>query len=177
MRLAPVAIAYWELLESDAHLLASRLRESSLPTHGSDACQDACVYMGLVLSGLIAGRDRDVVLDPSWATVRALREGWHPRIAEVVAGSFREGEPPEIKGSGWVVQSLEAALWAFHDSNDFEEAVLRAVNLGDDTDTTGAVCGQFAGAFFGESGIPDHLREGLARPEMIEEALSRLGVS
>jgi ADP-ribosyl-[dinitrogen reductase] hydrolase len=52
------------------------------------------------------------------------------------------------------VRSLEAALWAFHDAVDFREAVLRAVNLGDDADTTGAVCGQFAGAYFGESGIP-----------------------
>ena len=53
-----------------------------------------------------------------------------------------------------MVRSLEAALWAFHDAADFREAVLRAVNLGDDADTTGAVCGQLAGAYWGEPGIP-----------------------
>jgi ADP-ribosyl-[dinitrogen reductase] hydrolase len=71
-----------------------------------------------------------------------------------------------------VVKSLEAALWAFHDAGTFEEAVLRAVNLGDDADTTGAVCGQLAGAFWGESLIPEPLRSGLARRDMIEEALA-----
>ena len=71
-----------------------------------------------------------------------------------------------------MVQSLEAALWAFHDANNFEAAVLKAVNLGDDADTTGAVCGQLAGAFWGESSIPESLRSGLARFDMIEAALA-----
>jgi ADP-ribosyl-[dinitrogen reductase] hydrolase len=63
-------------------------------------------------------------------------------------------------------------LWAFHDADDFEEAVLKAVSLGDDADTTGAICGQLAGAYWGESGIPGPLRSGLARMEMIEKALA-----
>ena len=52
--------------------------------------------------------------------------------------------------------------------------MLRAVNLGDDADTTGAVCGQLAGAFWGESGIPAKWRDGLARPEMVEDAFQGL---
>ncbi len=86
-------------------------------------------------------------------------------------GSFCRKDPPQIVGSGYVVKSLEAAIWAFHDATDFREAVLRAVNLGDDADTTGAVCGQFAGACWGESGIPVEWRDGLARKGMIEKAL------
>ena len=70
--------------------------------------------------------------------------------------------------------ALEAALWAFHDAVDFGEAVLRAVNLGDDADTTGAVCGQLAGACFGESGIPQEWREGLAGRAIIDPILARL---
>jgi ADP-ribosylglycohydrolase len=66
-------------------------------------------------------------------------------IQEVAQGSFRQKQPPAIKGSGWVVKSLEAALWAFHDADNFEEAVLRAVNLGDDADTTGASAGSWPG--------------------------------
>ena len=80
-------------------------------------------------------------------------------------------------GSGYVVKSLEAALWAFHDAQDFREAVLRAVNVGDDADTTGAVCGQLAGAYWGESGIPAEWLEGLAGKDMIERALARLDVT
>ena len=60
---------------------------------------------------------------------------------------------------------------AFHNAKDFRESVLRAVNLGDDADTTGAVCGQLAGAYWGESGIPVKWQECLARPEMIEKTL------
>jgi ADP-ribosyl-[dinitrogen reductase] hydrolase len=78
----------------------------------------------------------------------------HPDVSQVAAGNFRRKQPPEIAGSGYVVKSLEAALWAFHDAKDSRQAVLRAVNLGDDADTTGAVCGQFAGAYWGESGVP-----------------------
>jgi ADP-ribosyl-[dinitrogen reductase] hydrolase len=70
--------------------------------------------------------------------------------------------------------SLEAALWAFHDADDFRHAVLRAVSLGDDADTTGAVCGQLAGAWFGESGIPAEWRKDLAGKDQIEPILQRL---
>ena len=62
----------------------------------------------------------------------------------------------------------------FHDARDFREAVLRAVNLGDDADTTGAVCGQLAGAYWGESGIPAEWLEGLARRDMIEGVIQGL---
>lgn len=76
------------------------------------------------------------------------------------------------------MKSLEAALWAFVGADDFEDAVLRAVNLGDDADTTGAVCGQLAGARWGRSGIPEHLLEGLAWRDRIESvAESLVGIS
>ena len=100
--------------------------------------------------------------------------GLHREIQEIVGGSFRKRMPPSIRGSGYVVKSLEAALWAFHDASDFREAVLRAVNLGDDADTTGAVCGQLAGACWGESGIPPEWRTRLARRDLIESALKGL---
>jgi len=176
MRLAPVPIANWEWLETDPDRLIARLRESSLPTHRSVACQHACAYLGLLLAGLIAGYGREQILDPGWRPVADRRDRWHPQIAEVATGSFRSKQPPQIRGSGWVVESLEAALWAFAAASDFEDAVLVAVNLGNDADTTGAVCGQLAGACFGQSGIPEHLRSGLARSEMIDTALSKLGV-
>lgn len=70
-----------------------------------------------------------------------------------------------------MVHSLEASLWAFHRAGTFEEAVLSAVNLVDDADTTGAVCGQFAGAYWGESGVPQRWRDGLVRRDLLEQAL------
>jgi hypothetical protein len=132
--------------------------------------------MGLVLCGLIHGLPRDEVLSPDWPSLQRLCEihGLHAEVEAVAQGSFRQKQPPEIVGSGYVVKSLEAALWAFHDANDFRQAVLSAVNMGDDADTTGAVCGQLGGVYWGESGIPVEWRQGLARPEMIEKALPGL---
>ncbi len=176
MRLAPMPIRYAGLFPGRLDELVTLLIDSSRPTHASPLCLSACAYLGLVLCGLIHGIERDVVLSTNWGPLQQLKElhALHPEIAEVAAGSFREKEPPEIVGAGYVVKSLEAALWAFHDAKDFRQAVLRSVNLGDDADTTGAVCGQLAGAYWGESGIPAEWREGLARKDMIEGGLQGL---
>jgi ADP-ribosyl-[dinitrogen reductase] hydrolase len=72
-----------------------------------------------------------------------------------------------VKGTGYVVESLEAALWAFHTTDSFEAAVLAAANLGDDADTTAAICGQIAGAFYGELGIPARWLDKLAMRDLI----------
>ncbi|MHB0956893.1 MAG: ADP-ribosylglycohydrolase family protein [Pirellulaceae bacterium] len=176
MRLAPVPIRYLDLFPGELGRLSTLAAESSLPTHASSQCLSACRYLTLVLCGLMHGIDRDQVLAPGWEALRALREleALHPEIDVVAQGSFRQRQPPEIRGSGYVVASLEAALWAFHDAHDFQTAVLRAVNLGDDADTTGAVCGQIAGACWGESGIPAPWLSELARKDMIEAALTGL---
>lgn len=176
MRLAPVPIRYADLFPQALEELARLATESSLTTHASEQCLSACRYLTLVLVGLQHGLDRQEVLAPDWQPLVELTNlaPLHPAVATVAAGSFRELAPPQIKGSGWVVKSLEAALWAFHRADSFEEAVLRAVNLGDDADTTGAVCGQLAGAFWGEAGIPQRWREGLAGRELIERALQGL---
>jgi ADP-ribosyl-[dinitrogen reductase] hydrolase len=176
MRLAPVPVRYADYFPSRIEDLADLAEESSLTTHASPQCLSACRYMTLVICGLMHGVDRDEVLSPDWEPLSVLRAAGtlHPAINEVAMGSFRQRKPPQIVGSGYVVKSLEAALWSFHDASDFREAVLRAVNLGDDADTTGAVCGQLAGAYWGEDGVPDDWRRGLARKDMIEKALAGL---
>jgi ADP-ribosylglycohydrolase len=176
MRLAPVPIAYARCFRDQFEMLVARCVESSRPTHASPQCLSACAYFGVVLAGLIHGLPRDHVLDPTWEPLNRLRQlsPLHPEVEEVALGSFRRRQPPEIRGWGYVVRSLEAALWAFHDAVDFQQAVLRAVNLGDDADSTGAVCGQLAGACWGETGIPAAWRDGLAARELIERALQGL---
>jgi len=176
MRLAPVPIRYLDHFPDQIGQLAKLASESSLPTHASPQCVSACRYMAIVLAGLMQGLDRDEVLAADWEALCQLKqiEPLHPEVDAVAAGSFRQLQPPAIKGSGYVVKSLEAALWAFHDAQDFREAVLRAINLGDDADTTGAICGQFAGAYWGETGIPQQWRDGLAKQDMIEQALAGL---
>ena len=174
MRLAPVAICFGHLYAGQLDELSRLAEESSLPTHASEQCVSACRYLATVLAALIQGEDRGEVLASDWKRLQQLNEikPLHSLIQEVAQGSYRRKQPPAIQGSGWVVKSLEASLWAFHGSDSFEEAVLKAVNLGDDADTTGAVCGQLAGAFWGDLGIPASWRSGLARMDLIEKALA-----
>jgi ADP-ribosylglycohydrolase len=176
MRLAPVPISFHHLLEQDLGWLSRLAEESSLTTHASSQCRSACRYLAAVIAALIRGDDRKSALSSDSDVLRRLEEQspLDPAIESVARGSYRDKEPAEISGSGWVVVSLEAALWAFDSSEDFAEAVLKAVNLGNDADTTGAVCGQLAGAYWGESGIPRHLHSGLARRDLLEAALKGL---
>jgi ADP-ribosylglycohydrolase len=97
-----------------------------------------------------------------------------PAIDEIAAGSFKQRQPPEIRGIGYVVKSLEAALWAFYRSQSFREGCLLAVNLGDDADTTGAVYGQLAGAYYGLSNIPNGWLEKLSHRQLIEQYAGQL---
>jgi ADP-ribosylglycohydrolase len=176
MRLGPVPIRFLHLFPDRLDVLALLAAESSLPTHASPQCLSACQYLVLVLCALMHGISREEVLSSTWPPLSRLRQiaPLHPEVDEVACGSFRQKCPPEIAGSGYVVRSLEAALWAFHDAVHFREAVLRAVNLGDDADTTGAICGQLAGACWGERGIPSRWLDGLARKDMLETALEGL---
>jgi len=96
-------------------------------------------------------------------------EALSPKIAAIAAGSFQKKQPLEIRGTGYVVDSLEASLWAFAGSESFEEGALKAANLGDDADTTGAVFGQIGGAFYGVEGVPEGWLEKVAMRGKIEE--------
>jgi len=152
MRLAPVAVAYANR-PATAIVLAG---ESSRTTHGATESIDACRYFAGILCGLITGAGKNDVLASMYSPVPGLWdvESLAPGIQTIAAGSFKEKSPPVIRGAGYVVACLEAALWAFHTTDSFEDAILAAVNLGDDADTTAAVCGQVAGACYGRSGIP-----------------------
>lgn len=176
MRLAPVPVAYFRLWERRRPELIDRLVASSLTTHASPQCVSSCAAFGLILAGLVVGATRDEVLSPDWPPLRELRERFplHPEVDDVMQGSYRRKQPPEIRGSGYVVASLEAALWGFCDATDFRDAVLRCVNLGDDADTTGAVCGQLAGAYWGEDAIPIEWRDGLLGRAVLDDVLDRL---
>lgn len=80
----------------------------------------------------------------------------------------------DIRGSGYVLASLEAAMWCLLTSNSYEETVLKAVNLGEDTDTTGAIAGGLAGLLYGYENIPAEWLEVLARSEDIKDLAGRL---
>ena len=123
---------------------------------------------GLIV-GAVNGVGKDELLSELYCPVPGYWQSHPlcPAIDAIAQGSFKQKEPPAIKGSGYVVNSLEAALWAFAKGRDFKEGALLAVNLGDDADTTGAVYGQIAGAFYGYVDIPQKWRDIVAESALI----------
>jgi ADP-ribosyl-[dinitrogen reductase] hydrolase len=169
MRLAPVPLAFASL----PLRALERSADSSRTTHGAQAAVDACRYLGGLIVGALNGVSKDELLAPRYCPVS---DYWSKRplvteIDRVAAGSFKSSA---IRGSGYVVESLQAALWAFYRSDSFREGCLLAVNLGEDADTTGAVYGQLAGAFYGERAIPETWRERLAKRALIESLAEQL---
>ncbi len=172
MRLAPVPLFY----AAHPGEAIERAADSSRTTHGAPTCVDACRYLAALIVGAVRGASKEELLSPRYCPLPGYWQG-HPlvgEIDEVAAGSFRQRRPPEIRGSGYVVRSLEAALWAFHNSGSFREGCLLAVNLGDDADTTGAVYGQLAGAYYGEEGILEEWRAKVAQRALIETMADKL---
>lgn len=157
MRLAPVAMAYYP----DFAAVIERCGVSSWTTHGATACVEACRLLGTVLYKALSGMDKDQILEPGFDDRN--EQYSEPGIAAIARGEYFDKDEDEILGSGYVVPSLEAALWCFRTTGSYEEAVLQAANLGDDADTTAAICGQVAGAYYGQSGIPAGWLEKLVR--------------
>ncbi|HEY9859990.1 MAG TPA: ADP-ribosylglycohydrolase family protein [Candidatus Obscuribacterales bacterium] len=172
MRLAPVPLFYANLPQE----AIARSADSSRTTHAAPTTIDACRYLGALIVGALQGASKEELLADHYSPIPSHWDQYPlvPEIAEIARGSFKQRQPPEIQGSGYVVRSLEAALWAFYNSNSFRSGCLLAVNLGDDADTTGAVYGQLAGAFYGETGIPAEWRSRLAYRELIESSAEKL---
>ena len=172
MRLAPVPMFF----AGDPAEAIERSADSSRTTHGAEEAVDACRYFSGLLVGALKGVDKATLLSNRYCPVE---DHWRRNrlaggIDAVAAGSFKGKEPPEIEGTGYVVRSLEAALWAFHRSTGFRDGALLAVNLGDAADTTGAIYGQIAGAHYGIEAIPVEWRQRLTMKAEIESLADRL---
>ena len=172
MRLAPVPLAY----SKDFATAAERSGESSKTTHGALEAVDSCRYLGGLIAASATVVDKTEFLSkrysqkPGYWTENPLCQN----VDAIANGSFKKKSPPEIKGSGYVIDCLEAALWAFYKTESFGDGCLLAVNLGDDADTTGAVYGQLAGAYYGASGIPAEWLRTLTLQPLVQSFADRL---
>lgn len=146
MRLAPIPLFYYPDIDRAEQYAA----ESARTTHGAAECLDASRLFARMLVRALAGASKAELLSGDAATFAGAST-----IAAIARSAYRGKSESQIRGSGYVVNCLEAALWCFDRTENFAEAVLLAANLGDDADTTAAVCGQIAGAHYGESGIPE----------------------
>jgi ATP-dependent Lhr-like helicase len=164
MRLAPVVMFF----HPDTEKAIQYAPESSKTTHGAAECLDACRLFAEFLLRAFRGCPKDEILGPVQRDLAG--EGLQPIAALQFIGKPRS----RIRGSGYVVESLEAALWCFAETDSFREAILLAANLGDDADTTAAICGQLAGAHYGMTGIPEGWRAKLAMRDEIVKLADRL---
>jgi ADP-ribosyl-[dinitrogen reductase] hydrolase len=145
MRLAPISMFY----APSRTKTQAYAGKSSRTTHGAKECVGACeLFAGMLVSAL-SGAEKETILFKS-SVSGIISE----KILAIARGEYRGKSAQHIRGNGYVVDALEAALWCFWTTDTFSQAVLLAANLGDDADTTAAICGQIVGAYYGQSGIP-----------------------
>ncbi|MBV1920589.1 MAG: ADP-ribosylglycohydrolase family protein [Pseudomonadales bacterium] len=153
----------------DIDLLLKYAAESSRTTHGAAECLDACRYFATVLRTALFAQSKFEVINSN------LYNPETGKVKNIATGGYVNKSMGEIKGSGYVIESLEAALWCFANTDSYDEAVLLAANLGDDADTTAAICGQVAGAYYGIKGIrEDWLEKLVMREKMMELSIKLL---
>jgi ADP-ribosylglycohydrolase len=170
MRVAPIPLIYHRnpaVALQNAHL-------SSQLTHPYPTNTEACqIYTHLITLALSAASKAD--LAQALTTYPFTCSPLRARFAKYTdKASFELVPEARIESSGFVVATLEAALWAFFTTDDFRAGALKAVNLGDDADTVGAVYGGLAGAFYGVEAIPVEWMEGLVKRDLIDDVVQSL---
>ncbi|CAF5172327.1 unnamed protein product [Rotaria magnacalcarata] len=170
MRLASVPLFFYR----NPQLAIKYSGTSGQITHGDRKACDACRYYGALIVEIMNKIDKDQLLSEEYYLSKL--KNWFKdspldvEIENVAKGSFKKknGYDDGIRGKGYVVQALEAALWAFWITDSFEKGALEAVNLGDDADTTAAIYGQLAGAYYGYDKIPSEWIECIYAKRFIE---------
>lgn len=152
------------------------IRSASALTHAHERSRLGCLIYAYVLMHLLHDPDKSVV----WTALRRADSclGDHPEFphyARLFNYQFQNLPESEVKSTGYVVDTLEAALWCVLTTGNYRDCVLKAVNLGDDADTVAAVAGGLAGAIYGYDGIPKEWRDTLIKREYIEEMCERAG--
>ncbi|MCX8051210.1 MAG: ADP-ribosylglycohydrolase family protein [Chlorobi bacterium] len=165
MRLAPIPLFYFPDLEATEHYAV----ESSRTTHGTRECLDACRLLARIIHRALQGLPKEEVVLGDRDTFEGAE-----KIVAIARGEYWNKSNPEIRSTGYVVDTLEAALWCFVHADSFRDAVLAAANLGWDSDTAAAVCGQIAGAYWGIGQIPSSWLSKLALGETITALADRL---
>lgn len=156
MRLAPVIMMY----HGSRNLALRKASDSSCMTHGAAECLIATQAFGDQIWMALNGSSKNDICTSKGGFVWDVEASL--KITNIASGTYRSIDEKYIKGTGYVVDSLEAALWCFHRTSTFKDAILLAANLGDDADTTAAITGQIAGAFYGVNGIPPEWLKKLA---------------
>ncbi|KAA0129812.1 ADP-ribosylglycohydrolase family protein [Chryseobacterium sp. SN22] len=178
MRILP--LAFYLKGEENIESLYRTVKEVSSITHGHFRSVFACFVYVVFAVELIKGKNKEEAYAYTKKIVLEFAEGqgFNPKeiqlFARILKSDISQYPEDEISSGGYVLHSLEASLWCLLNSESYAEAVLKAVNLGEDTDTTGAITGGLAGIYYGFEAIPEEWVEVLARKEDIKELCEKL---
>lgn len=186
MRILPVVLYQFEkhqhFIWNYRCMMIDPIHKASGLTHAHSTSLIGCGLYGFVLGAVINFKNGE---EDTESLLEALecRQIWelYENCEETIAKysrlkdmrAFSALPEEEIKSGGYVVSTLEAAMWCFLNTDNFADCVLKAVNLGNDTDTTAAVAGSIAGAYYGVEGIPTEWLNCLARKEWIADLIEK----
>ena len=172
MRIHPFVL-FWKYSDFKGNFL-EMIHSASALTHAHRRSEIGCGIYALILSQLLDNPTEEAVFDGlKLAKVRYENEEEFPHYSRIFADDFATLDRDEIKSGGYIVHTLEAALWSLLTTDSYAECVLKAVNLGDDTDTVAAVAGALAGALYGFDSIPQTWLNTLLRRDYIEQMCER----
>lgn len=163
IRIAPIPMYYHN---SKWPTMAEFAAQSSMTTHGTLETQDGCRLLSILIYRALHGEVD--ILNPIMIGFK------HELIASINKGEYKKKDRNEISSHARTADTLEAGLWCFHNSSDFESGLILAVNLGWDADSVGAVYGQLAGAYYGYSAIPQKWIKKIAKPKTLRSCAEQL---
>ena len=169
MRILPMAYCHRNLTLGE---LLARVHDVSAITHAHARSQMACgIYISIAVA-LLEGADPQTAYLQALQdiqTIYSVREFLleKPHFGRIFSGEIAKIPVEEINSGGYVIDTLESSLWCLLNSSSYSEAVLKAVNLGGDTDTTAAVTGGLAGIYYGVENIPQKWMNQIARKQNI----------
>ncbi|MBM24152.1 MAG: ADP-ribosylglycohydrolase [Chloroflexi bacterium] len=167
MRIAPALLYSYK--DGEAAMI-DMAKESSVTTHGSQTVLDSLTYFTSIFHKVLSGeKDKDKLLefDPSKYGIDDLI-----LIEDLLNLDIKTYDKYDLKSSGYIVHTMVCVLWSFYHTDNFEDAIVNAINLGDsqqaDPDTIGAITGQLAGAYYGYDNIPERWLKGLSNQDMLD---------
>lgn len=163
IRLAPTAI----FRRNSLSVTWMESQKQSNTTHRAVEAVNSCEFLGIKLHQALNGADKQELFNPVIGP-------FQPRIMVINAGEYKQKTRDQIRSSGYVIDTLEAALWAVWHTDNFKDAILLAANLADDSDSVAATAGQIAGALYGLSGIPREWVEKVAWSKHIQDLAQQL---
>lgn len=169
MRIAPFVL-YSHIYNLSLPERIELIKNGSALTHAHDRSKMGCLIFAFVLEELIKNQSKDsIARGLSLANSRLNSYPEFTPYKRIFEPRFADTPREKIKSSGYVVDTLEAALWCVLTTDDYKSCVLKAVNLGDDTDTVAAVAGSLAGLLYGYDNIPEEWRRDLKKRDYIED--------